>query len=218
MKSLIGTALAMGVTTAALAGEPATFDINFEGGSVAKWVAAVQAEAPQSNIMVHAGDGSILMPALSLHNVTVQTCVQLVRYLPGADCFEVGGDSPGESVWVIDAGANGGTGPQAHWTRARGRTTHTTSVDGTAVFQIPAAYRDQDGLIQLMDAIESVCLLGGGQMPKVAMMPDVGLIAVNGSAQQLGACSELLSRIPSRHGSPATSEQDAAESATRGNS
>ena len=100
MHSLSGVTLALAITTAGLAGAPTIFDIEFDGGTVAQWIAAVQAKAPESNIMVQADGESVSVPALSLHSVSVQTCVELVGHIPGASCTEVGGGVAGASVWV----------------------------------------------------------------------------------------------------------------------
>ncbi len=209
MHSLSGVTLALAITTAGLAGAPTIFDIEFDGGTVAQWIAAVQAKAPESNIMVQADGESVSVPALSLHSVSVQTCVELVGHIPGASCTEVGGGVAGASVWVIDAGRG------SRHQRGRGRSVQADAGDATVVHQIPQGYRDFEGQTRLVDALDSVFLMSGGQAPKIAVLSDVGLIAVHGSPKQLASCSAVLDALPYHRSSAAPAEQVAAMSGRR---
>ncbi len=197
MKALLGIALTMGISSAAIAAKPATFDIEFKGGTLSEWVDAVQAAAPQSNIILQPNDSSVAVPPLSLHNVTVGTCAELVDAIPGATAMEIGAGG-GDVVWVVDAYQY----VQAANARSRrasgGMASVTPALGETEVFQIPPSYRAPDNAVLLQGVMWEVCLMGGMEEPFITVFSDVGLIAVHGSQRQIKVCDAVIQTVSTK--------------------
>lgn len=199
-----GIVAVLGLSSFVFAAAPATFDVQFKGGTLSEWVDTIRGSSPQSNIMLQPADSHVVVPALSLHGVTSRTCVELVGEIPDVSVMEIG-QGGGRSVWVIDAHQ------YVRVATARGRATRHPIADETHVFELPMGYREVKTATQLQSVMERICRMGCGSEPAIAVFPQWGLIAVNGNQVQLRTCESVIRSTPPRR-SGASREQDGDES------
>lgn len=191
MKSILGTALAIGLTTAAFAAKPAVFDLEFPGGTLAQFVQSVQTAAPQSNIVLQASGAGAIVPAMSLHGVTAQSCVFVVDEVPMVNVETIDLGDGAKPIYVIDfyeyIMTGGGRG---------GRSVRQPVANATEVFAVPLSYRSGDECRRLLFVLKAICELSGDSAPTMKVLTDVGLLAVYGTPRQLSLCSAAINSLP----------------------
>jgi hypothetical protein len=194
MKSLLCTTLAIGLSTAAMAATPAVFDLDFKGGTLSQFVQSVQTAAPQSNIVLQSSGSGAVVPPMSLHGVTAQSCVFVLDELPKVNVETIQMGDGSKPIFVIDSYevvAVGGS--------QRGRTGRTARIavsNATEVFAVPRNYRSSTESARLVTVLKAVCELSGNPAPKMTVLTDVGLLAVYGTPSQISLCGASLDSLP----------------------
>jgi len=215
MKSHFGTTLAIGLSTAAMAAQPAVFDLDFKGGTLSQFVQSVQTAAPKSNIVLQSSGGGAVVPSMSLHGVTAQSCVFVVDEIPNVNVETIDLGDGAKPIFVIDSYevvAVGGS--------QRGRTARIAVSNTTEVFAVPQSYRSSTESARLVTVLKAVCELSGDSAPKMTVLADVGLLAVYGTPSQISLCGASLDSLPimrdRQQGEPNGTEHAGAAGSTRG--
>lgn len=193
MNAILGTTLALGLTTAVCAARPAVFDLEFPGGTLAQFVQALQAASPQSNIVLQKSGGTADVPAMSLHGVTAEACVFVVGAIPDVNVETIDTASGGNQIWVIDSWQYVRTGAVRG-----GRTVRHAVSNATEVFALPASYQSAEGAATVREVLMSISELGGEPAPTIKVLADVSLLAIHGTARQLEVCGTTLGTMPHR--------------------
>jgi len=199
--------------SSALCAAPATFDLDFDGGTVAQWVTSIRAVTSDANIVVDGAAEDAVVPAMHLHGVTVDG-VMLVSEQNAAsviNCFPV--SSSGAPIWVVSPKVPRSVARGA--SRSSNRSPSTRSGGNelfTEVFTLPEGYRSRADAERLVDAVKTAALLDTEHPLHIRPMPDMGLIAVRGSVEQVATARsmvELLHKLSNRN-APGVEQADAA--------
>lgn len=177
------------IASTALVAQP-TFDLTFDGGTLSQWSKAVKAASSSDNIVLMDADSPIMVPSMSLKDVSLGTCAQVIEGLAAVVAWEVAPDQ-GASVWVIETqSSRGRRGPRGQANTAVG------PVASTSVLRLPAGYRDAESAAALRELLVHVSTMGGGKPPAISVMPDAGIMALCGPSAQVDLCEELVNTIP----------------------
>ncbi len=175
----------------ALCAAPPTFDLDFEGGSVAEWVTAIRAVSTDANIVVAEAVERAPVPAMHVHGVTLKSVmgVSSLNEDSAINCARVSTDAA--PIWVVSSNS-----PQP----ARGRggaSGHNEMV--TAIFNLPPGHRDQADATKLVKIIIGVVSLDGGGQLQTRLMPETGLLAIRGLEDQVETASDVIDAIEWAH-------------------
>jgi hypothetical protein len=181
MTILTTTALTIACATSTSIG--GSINLEFAGGSLAEWVDAIKSASPTSSIVLIGSGDDVKMPAMSLHDVAVATCVRVADAVRYVEVSEINESGEGQSVWLIQHAP------------ATGRRDAPSRPHSTAIFPLPPSYFDADKAAMLVDVVTELCMIGNQSKPVVLIRRDFGLLAMFGSPSQLGIASEVLSEV-----------------------
>lgn len=160
-----------------------SINLEFAGGSLAQWVDALKSASPTSSIVLIGSGDDIKMPAMSLHDVAVATCVRVADAVRCVDVSEINESGDGQPVWLIQHAL------------ATGRRDAPSRRRSTAIFPLPPSYLDADKAAMLVDVVTELCMIGNQSKPVVLIRREFGLLAMFGSPSQLEIASEVLSEV-----------------------
>ena len=160
-----------------------SINLEFAGGSLAEWVDAIKSASPTSSIVLIGSGDDVKMPAMSLHDVAVATCVRVADAVRYVEVSEINESGDGQSVWLIQHAPD--TGRRDAPSRRR----------STAIFPLPPSYLDADKAAMLVDVVTELCMIGNQSKPVVLIRRDFGILAIYGSSSQLEIVSEVLLEV-----------------------
>ena len=183
--------------SSALCASPTTFNLDFDGGTVAEWVASIRTAWPEANVVVADAIKDASVPAMFLHGVTLDGVMEVsgMNVDTPINCDKAG--SSGASIWVVSSKYKRPTRSSSRQSTVRaGQGTEAVQDDlMTAVFTLPHGHRDQAGAASLVEAITRVTAMDGGVPLGMMLMPDVGLLAVRGPEAQIDTARVVIESI-----------------------
>ncbi len=185
--NLLVLTLAAGITATTTAGQ-SVIDLQFEGGTVQQWVAAIKSVSPKSNIIVSQNVVAAQVGPMDLHGVSVASLMQLwnVSKTSPITCGKV--DKGGDPIWLISGSSQT---VARRGSRGSSSGTHRPTLD-TAILNLPEHYLSGDGPARVVELIHGVCGMESSQPVKVSILKDTGVIAVYGTSSQRTVADDVI--------------------------
>ncbi len=172
---------------------PARFDLEFPGGPLTAYVAAVREKNPTANIILMGDVGIAAVPAITLRSVSTQAAIELLGLGQGESGDRVYAimprsvDNPGgEPVFVIEVHSESRV--------PKFPTTSETTVTSLAKLLRPVgdkALRVED----VLSAIEAAAAMAGSEPPTIRYHAETQLLLFRGSKAQADALFQTLNAL-----------------------
>lgn len=172
---------------------PARFDLEFSGGPLTAYVAAVREKNPTANIILMGDVEIATVPAIMLKSVSTQAAIELLALGQGENGDRVYAIAPrhvdnpgGEPVFVIEV--------QSEPREPFFPTTTETTVTSLAKLLRPVgdkALRVED----VLSAIEAATAMAGAEAPTIRYHAETQLLLFRGSKAQAATLYETLGAL-----------------------